>query len=281
MHWVDRSAAIRNIAHELADRGWKLYGYTPDRSEMQTDYYAPAHWDGIAERAGFVVVVDIAAGYRVMLERSGRGPSCTHRENGPCTSCRGTGKETRSFPEMHGVNILTGERVQTLPETKAGDPCRGCKGTGERIESRGEYFDEPWPKFQANPPRKLWHVERDGKVLASGIGLSACATYPTRDPSTGERIECEAVRALVDRIEAACRNGNGSERASDAAIDPETISVTLNKEKNGVEIRFPEKPAREVIDTLKRNGWRWSPRSVCWYAKQSAESIAFANSLKG
>lgn len=58
-------------------------------------------------------------------------------------------------------------------------------------------------------------------------------------------------------------------------------TVTLNPEKNGVEIRFPSKPAVAVLDRLKANGWRWSRFSACWYAKQSPEALALAQELAG
>lgn len=59
------------------------------------------------------------------------------------------------------------------------------------------------------------------------------------------------------------------------------VTVTLNDEKNGVEIRFPSKPDTAVLERLKANGWRWSRFSNCWYAKQSPSTLAFAESLKG
>lgn len=58
-----------------------------------------------------------------------------------------------------------------------------------------------------------------------------------------------------------------------------TGKVTLNPDKNGVEVRFPNKPAPEVISSLKSHGFRWSPTGKLWYAKQTAERIAFAQSL--
>ena len=57
--------------------------------------------------------------------------------------------------------------------------------------------------------------------------------------------------------------------------------VTLNAEKNGVEIRFDSKPEQEVIDGLKETGFRWSGKQKMWYAKQSEATIYFANSIAG
>ncbi|MDY5098760.1 MULTISPECIES: hypothetical protein [Clostridia] len=56
--------------------------------------------------------------------------------------------------------------------------------------------------------------------------------------------------------------------------------IVLNEEKNGIEIYFVGKPAEEVRNSLKAQGFRWSKYNKCWYAKQSQDTIEFANSLK-
>lgn len=56
--------------------------------------------------------------------------------------------------------------------------------------------------------------------------------------------------------------------------------VSLNEEKNGVEIRFPSKPAQAVIDAAKAAGFRWSRFGGCWWhkdtpaAREAAAAIA-------
>lgn len=57
------------------------------------------------------------------------------------------------------------------------------------------------------------------------------------------------------------------------------VNIVMNSEKNGIEIRFDGKPAAEIIESLKANGFRWSGKQKMWYAKQTEETIAFANSL--
>ena len=58
-----------------------------------------------------------------------------------------------------------------------------------------------------------------------------------------------------------------------------SITYKLNKDKNGVEIKFTEKPSEKVREQMKKLGFRWSSYSGVWYAKQSAETIAFAKKL--
>ena len=57
------------------------------------------------------------------------------------------------------------------------------------------------------------------------------------------------------------------------------VNIVMNSEKNGIEIRFGGKPAAEIIESLKANGFRWSGKQKMWYAKQTEETINFANSL--
>ena len=39
------------IVHRLFQLdGWKVYGWSPDKSDAYTDYYDPEYWDGIAEK---------------------------------------------------------------------------------------------------------------------------------------------------------------------------------------------------------------------------------------
>lgn len=58
------------------------------------------------------------------------------------------------------------------------------------------------------------------------------------------------------------------------------MEITFNNEKNGIEIRFESKPAAEIIDGMKLNGFRWSNKQRMWYAKQGERTIAFARSLR-
>lgn len=55
--------------------------------------------------------------------------------------------------------------------------------------------------------------------------------------------------------------------------------VTLNHEKNGIEIRFDGKPTEDIISGLKEHGFRWSGKQKMWYAKQSDDRMEFASGL--
>lgn len=56
-------------------------------------------------------------------------------------------------------------------------------------------------------------------------------------------------------------------------------TMTLNNERNGIEIRFAEKPLQGTLETLKSNGFRWHAKGKFWYAKQTSERIELAQLL--
>lgn len=58
-----------------------------------------------------------------------------------------------------------------------------------------------------------------------------------------------------------------------------SITYKLNKERNGVEIKFTEKPSEKVRAKMKELGFRWSQHQGVWYAKQTEETIAYAKQL--
>jgi hypothetical protein len=59
----------------------------------------------------------------------------------------------------------------------------------------------------------------------------------------------------------------------------QAVAMKINEELNGVELYFPGKPEKEVINSLKANKFRWSNYKKCWYSKQSEKTLQIAKSL--
>lgn len=55
----------------------------------------------------------------------------------------------------------------------------------------------------------------------------------------------------------------------------------INKEFNGIEITFDSKPAAETLEALKASGYRWHRAKKVWYAKQTTERLALAQTIAG
>ena len=54
------------------------------------------------------------------------------------------------------------------------------------------------------------------------------------------------------------------------------VTLKINSEKNGIEIKFNHKPSQSIIDGLKENGFRWSSYNSVWWAKQTPDRLKFA-----
>ncbi len=65
------------------------------------------------------------------------------------------------------------------------------------------------------------------------------------------------------------------------AFQDTNVTMRLNDEKQGVELKFTAKPSEEIIASLRIAGFRWSRPKRLWYAKQSESTIAFAEKLCG
>lgn len=57
------------------------------------------------------------------------------------------------------------------------------------------------------------------------------------------------------------------------------LNITLNTEKNGIELRFDSKPSAEILTKIKGNGYHWSNKQKIWYAKQKENTITIANEI--
>ena len=58
-----------------------------------------------------------------------------------------------------------------------------------------------------------------------------------------------------------------------------TTTMNLNAAKNGIELKFSEKPEDAIRTALKDIGFRWSNKMGIWWAKQTPERLALAESL--
>lgn len=52
-------------------------------------------------------------------------------------------------------------------------------------------------------------------------------------------------------------------------------TLAINKDLNGIEVTFESKPAQEVIEILKNNGFRWSPKNKAWQ-RQLTDNARYA-----
>lgn len=147
------------IMSELANRGWTIHGYRPDRSDSMTDYYCPAHWDGIAEKNGYVLVIDHS--------RAGEPVEIKEYVNSQTI-------DVSLYDKMTKLRAMTVENGATEGEAASARMRLEViqKKLDEQTEKTKEYkVVGAIPGYMANPPRCNWHLEKDGTYILKGNGI--------------------------------------------------------------------------------------------------------------
>lgn len=148
------------IAHELMKReGWTVYGYHKDRSDLMTDYYCPASWDGVAEKNGYVFCVDVYGAEEASeIKKYTNAGAVDH-------SIYEKIEKLQELTVEHGATeseaASAKKRIETLQNKLA-----------EQQEKAAEYVVTGIiPGHMAHPPKCNWHVEKDGVIILKGNGI--------------------------------------------------------------------------------------------------------------
>ena len=149
------------IAHKLMSmEGWKVYGYKEDRSDSMTDYYDPANWDGIAEKNGYILCVDVYGAAEPQEIRKYNYSGFTY--------------DYSIAEKIKKLEAMTVERGASEAEAAS------AKMMIERLQKKAEESTENASKYivvgtvpghMAHPPKMNWHIEKDGIIIAKGNGI--------------------------------------------------------------------------------------------------------------
>jgi hypothetical protein len=312
--YYQKKAAAVLVGRALEKRGWKLYGWRDNRSDPMTDYYDPESWRGVAVKDGFVACVNVSA-YDAESLSGQPEVKLVPVKGDSCPRCSGSGEdplawtleEARQAPALYNTDRLRAEHLDALDRADApSQSVRLASGTEIRwllptvsplqftdagrmkcakCHGQGHLWAQPrtevlfnWPQFQANPRGRTWHVEKDGRLLASGTGLNRCGSFQGGAAAA-------AVEEIADRIDAVTRAhpdaqcGETPGAAAPAPGPDQPPALTVNKPRNGLELRFSGKPSDEIRAEMKGHGWRWSRFGGCWYHRDTAANRAFAEAL--
>jgi len=181
--YYEKQYAQFKAAAPLLEHRWTLYGY---RSEV----FEVHDWIGVAERDGWVLCVWVTDDD--VESHSGQDDTRdVWTQGAPCPKCDGTGVwpggltydealqdpgQQHYFAYMAECDrtfdprqIIMSEDVVSNQYFEDGRPkCCYCSGSGFQKDWHKELVCA-WPVFQATPPRKAWHLERDGVIVASGL----------------------------------------------------------------------------------------------------------------
>jgi hypothetical protein len=161
-NYYEKQEGKVNIAHALMERGWKVYGYSADQSDSMTDYWCPAHWGGIAEKNGYILVID--------NNNDSKGEKITKYNPAGNLSIEDRDKISK-------LENMTQERGCTAGEEE------NAKTLIEKIKDK--ISDQPAyetigmiPAHMANPGKCKWHIEKDGKIYDKGTGIVKYSDIP-------------------------------------------------------------------------------------------------------
>ena len=148
----------RMMARELKKRGWMVHDYQEDHSGFESEYYSPEWWGGIAEKNGYVLVVDM----KFPEEERIINQVVRHEEAGQQDFAVKIGKLKR-------MTVANGASAQEEESAKA-----AIKKLKEKQKQDGKRVDTvsvTIPAHMENPTGSNWHIERDGIVIERGNGL--------------------------------------------------------------------------------------------------------------
>lgn len=146
------------IAHKLMKiDGWKVYGYHADESDSMSEYYSPAYWNGVAEKNGYILCVNVYGA---------RGPEEIRKYN-----CDGKIADVSISEKIKKLQQMTVERGASEAEAETARNMI-VKLQAKQTETTEKYIvTDMIPGHLANPPRCNWHIEKDGIIIAKGNGL--------------------------------------------------------------------------------------------------------------
>lgn len=146
------------IAHALMKMdGWKVYGYYADNSDPMTDYYDPASWGGVAEKNGYILVVN---------RSRERGSEEIRKYN-----YDGTMQDISITEKIKKLQAITVERGASEQEQESAQKSIAKLMEKQNTSAEKYIVTGVIPGHMANPPRMNWHIEKDGVYVAKGNGI--------------------------------------------------------------------------------------------------------------
>ena len=149
------------IAHKLMNmEGWTVYGYKADESDSMTDYWSPAHWDGVAEKNGYVFCFNVYGASKGEEIRKYNYDGFTYDNS-----------IMEKIAKLERMTVANGASEAEEASAKA-SIARLQKKAEESNENKNKYVVIGHiPAHMEHPPKMNWHIEKDGIIIAKGNGV--------------------------------------------------------------------------------------------------------------
>jgi phospholipid N-methyltransferase len=187
MSYYQNREALVQIAGALVDNGWTIFGYKADTSDMMTDYWNPASWDGIATKNGYVLVIDNNntrySGYEVK------------KYNYNKTSYKASDRISKLEAMMNDAASTENEKASCAVLIEKEKEKQGIAPTYT--------IEEVYPTFaHGNPKHNNWHIEKDGQIVAKGSGAFAVNSYDWENEEVSAADQkAEKLKKFINKIE--------------------------------------------------------------------------------
>ena len=190
-----------------------------------------------------------------------------------------TQQETQTQNAADNTNAATDDGNDGVPDIFDISEERWLSPNGEPYTTyelghpAGEYFakrmpDGMWEKYGIKrqiPYRRLTFKTAEGRRRFANDWVNG---------------KIEDAKESVAKAKEAERKKQEEEQARQRMLaELPKVTFNLNNDQNGIEIKFEERPSEEVRRGLKEARFRWSQPKQLWYARQTPEAMAFAESI--
>lgn len=273
MNYYEKQRAYVSVALALRNASWNLYGYHEDESDILTDYWSPAYWNGCAiNNDGYLVVNDY---------RNSDGHDITKLRNVTskiCDICNGTGIAPNSdewnlekakydpigfhnwFDKYRNDGAISLMKSVVSPLFFNADgtlKCLKCQGKGKKSSYNESYKEvvDHYPKYIAPRKRVMFHLlAPDGEtILKEWRALKPFSEYINND------ILKNNLNKMLSDIDAAI----AAHKNVDNKMDKEVVATSISDLEL---VEYSEKAiaifgnTRPHKDELKNLGGRFNPR---------------------
>jgi len=168
MYYGDKRTAKVTLYKALVAKGWKCYGFKADESDGMSDYYSPASWDGIATKNGLTIVVD------------NYNTKDTEAKEIFKTEYKANNKDI--FDKIEKVQQLAKRGATEGEKASARNMLVKLNDRLDKESQKAEaskVLVDTIPAYSSHTTKRtLWHLEKDGIILAKGASLFTIYNLP-------------------------------------------------------------------------------------------------------